>query len=59
MNESGGETRGGPAHDERGATSSEYAIMAACIAVAVVVVVGLLGLAVAGLFQRAVDAWPA
>ncbi|AUZ36687.1 Flp family type IVb pilin [Arthrobacter sp. PGP41] len=44
------------AREEKGATMVEYGIMVAFIAVVVMVVVALLGPAIAALFQQVVDA---
>jgi len=44
------------AHGDEGATSAEYAIMAAAIAAVIVLVVAALGIQVSGLFQGAATA---
>jgi len=44
--------------DEEGATAVEYGIMVALIAVAIIVVVGLLGVALSDTFQGVLDVIP-
>lgn len=46
------------ARSDRGATAVEYAIIASLIAAVIVVVVGLVGVEVLGLFNDVVEAWP-